>query len=89
MRATREHRAGGGGGAEGCGAWDDDERAFLPFALNVLTFSGSQISDVTAFIARSTQSTEPRDYERFPEQPADPRRLLAAFGRFGLPERLD
>ena len=69
--------------------WDDDERAYLPFALNVLTFSGSQISDVTAFIARSTQSTEPRDYERFPEQPADPRRLLAAFGRFGLPERLD
>ena len=50
----------------------------------MLTFSGSQISDVTAFIARSTQSTEPRDYERFPEQPADPRRLLAAFGRFGV-----
>jgi RNA polymerase sigma-70 factor (ECF subfamily) len=69
--------------------WDEEERAYLPFALNVLSFSGSQISDVTAFIARSTQSTEPRDYERFPEQPADPRRLLAAFGRFGLPERLD
>jgi hypothetical protein len=55
----------------------------------VLSFRGSQISDVTAFIARSTQSTERESYERFPEQPADPGRLLAAFGRFGLPERLD
>jgi RNA polymerase sigma-70 factor, ECF subfamily len=70
-------------------SWDDDERGYLPFALNVLAFRGSQISDVTAFTARSTQSTEREAYERFPEQPADPGRLLAAFGRFGLPERLD
>ena len=29
--------------------------AYLPFALNVLTFRGPQISDVTAFFTRSTQ----------------------------------
>jgi RNA polymerase sigma-70 factor (ECF subfamily) len=70
-------------------SWDEDERAYLPFALNVLTFRGSQISDVTAFIARSTESTERESYERFPDQPADPGRLLAAFGRFGLPDRVE
>jgi RNA polymerase sigma-70 factor (ECF subfamily) len=70
-------------------SWDDDAQTHLPFALNVLGFRGAQISDVVAFIARSTESTNPEDYERFPEQPADPRRLFAAFGRFGLPERVD
>src|SRR5215210_2780996 len=32
-------------------SWDDDEDAYMPFALNVLTFDGERISDVTAFIA--------------------------------------
>jgi len=70
-------------------AWDEGERAYLPFALNVLTFRGRQISDVTAFIARSTESQNAADYERFPEQPADERTLEGAFTRFGMPERLD
>jgi RNA polymerase sigma-70 factor (ECF subfamily) len=69
-------------------AWDEAQQAYLPFALNVLSFRASQISDVTAFIIRSTEATEPEAYERFPEQPADPRRLAGAFGRFDLPERL-
>src|SRR5437763_10392328 len=29
-------------------AWDEGERAYLPFALNVLTFRGAEIADVTA-----------------------------------------
>jgi len=69
-------------------AWDEDAQAYLPFALNVLTFSGAQISDVTAFIARSIKATEAAAYARFPEQPADPRRLTGTFERFGLPYRL-
>jgi RNA polymerase sigma-70 factor (ECF subfamily) len=69
-------------------AWDPDEEAYLPFALNVLTFRGSQISDVTAFVARSTERTERETYERWPEQPAAPRSLAAFFGRFGLPDQL-
>src|SRR3954462_12063990 len=32
--------------------WDEDEQAYVPFALNVLTFRGDQISEVVAFIAR-------------------------------------
>jgi hypothetical protein len=54
----------------------------------VLTLRGRQISDVTAFIVRSTEATAPEAYERFPEQPADPQLLAGTFGRFGLPERL-
>jgi RNA polymerase sigma-70 factor (ECF subfamily) len=69
-------------------AWDEDAQAYLPFGLNVLTLSGAQISNVTAFIARSIEAPEPGAYERFPDQPADPRRLTGTFGRFGLPERL-
>jgi len=69
-------------------AWDDEDQAYLPFALNVLTLRGREISDVTAFIVRSTEATDAEAYVRFPEQAADARRLAGAFGRFGLPERL-
>jgi RNA polymerase sigma-70 factor, ECF subfamily len=70
-------------------AWDEQERSHLPFALNVLTLRGEQIANVTAFIVRSTEATDPEAYKRYPEQPADPERLAATFARFGLPERLD
>jgi len=70
-------------------SWDEAEQAYLPFALNVLTFRGNEVSDVVAFIVRSTEETDPEAYIRFPEQAHDPERLQSAFGRFGLPERLD
>jgi RNA polymerase sigma-70 factor (ECF subfamily) len=57
----------------------------LPFALNVLTFRGTEIADVTAFVARSTVPTEREAYARWVEQPLDPQRLEATFARFGLP----
>ena len=50
---------------------------------------GTQISDVTAFVARSIELPEREVYSRWPDQPADPRRLLGTFERFGLPGRLD
>src|SRR5699024_4113740 len=43
-------------------AWLESEDAFLPFALNVLSFEGDKISDVTCFICRSTESTDPMSY---------------------------
>jgi RNA polymerase sigma-70 factor (ECF subfamily) len=70
-------------------SWDPDEESYLPFALNVLTLRGERISDITAFIARSTPTPDREVLARLPEQPADPMRLMAAFERFGLPERLD
>jgi RNA polymerase sigma-70 factor, ECF subfamily len=69
--------------------WDPDEESFLPFALNVFTFRGDRISDVTAFVSRSTELPEREVYERWPDQPADPVRLAATFENFDLPERLD
>jgi RNA polymerase sigma-70 factor, ECF subfamily len=69
--------------------WDEEEGAYLPFALNVLTIRGRQISDVTAFVTRSTELPERDVYARWPDQPADPRRYAALFERFGLPDRLD
>jgi RNA polymerase sigma-70 factor (ECF subfamily) len=70
-------------------AWDESAKVYLPFALNVLTFEGDRVSSVTAFIARSTESDDPESYERYPEQPADPRMIELTFTRFGLPAQLD
>jgi RNA polymerase sigma-70 factor (ECF subfamily) len=69
-------------------AWDETDAAYLPFALNVLSFRGREIIDVTAFIVRATEATDPEAYVRFPEQPLDPRRLAGTFERFGVPARL-
>jgi RNA polymerase sigma-70 factor (ECF subfamily) len=69
-------------------AWDDTADGYLPFALNVLTLRGDRVSDVTAFIVRSTDAAEPEAYVRFPDQPFSENRLAGAFGRFGLPDRL-
>jgi RNA polymerase sigma-70 factor, ECF subfamily len=70
-------------------AWDPDAEAYLPFALNVLSLRGDLISEVTAFIARAADDPDREVIARLPEQPYDDLRLAAAFGRFGLPDRLD
>jgi hypothetical protein len=69
-------------------SWDDDTQAYIPFALNVLTIKGDKISDVTAFITRSTEDPDPEVLARMPEQPFHKPRLAAAFENFGLPDRL-
>ncbi len=69
-------------------SWEEDAAAYLPFALNVLSFQGDRVSDVTAFIVRAIDVPEPEAYARFPEQPMDERRLTGTFERFGLPARV-
>ncbi len=69
--------------------WDEQQQGYLPFALNVLTLRGAMISDVTAFLIRSTKIPDRDVIARLPEQPVDPGRLAIAFENFGLPERLD
>jgi RNA polymerase sigma-70 factor, ECF subfamily len=69
-------------------SWDEPAHAYLPFALNVLSLRGDRVSDVTAFIVRSIDSSEPDAFERFPEQPMNPRQLTGTFQRFGLPDRV-
>src|SRR5918998_704762 len=70
-------------------AWDEEAEAYLPFALNVLTLRGDRVSDVTAFVARSTEAVDDEAYARWPELASDPRRLRGTFERFELPDRLD
>src|SRR4051794_34271674 len=67
--------------------WSEEERAFLPFALDVLTFEGDRIKEVTAFITRMADSDQRDFYTRWPDQPLD--RARFTFERFGLPGRLD
>jgi len=55
----------------------------------VLSLRGSQVSDVTAFIARSAEPRAPEVFERYPEEPLDLSKFADLFERFGLPERLD
>jgi RNA polymerase sigma-70 factor, ECF subfamily len=70
-------------------SWDPDEEAYMPFALNVLTLRGRQISDVTAFIIRTPESADREVIARMPEQPTDPAQLEVAFQAFGLPDKLE
>jgi len=70
-------------------SWDEEEQTFRRFALNVLTLRGAQISEVTAFLTRSTEDADRQVLARLPEQPADPLTTMAAFERFGLPDRMD
>jgi RNA polymerase sigma-70 factor, ECF subfamily len=70
-------------------SWDAEQGSHLPFALCVLTLEGARISDVTSFVTRSIERPDHEAYARWPDEPADPDRQLAYFGRFGLPERLD
>jgi RNA polymerase sigma-70 factor, ECF subfamily len=69
--------------------WRDGEEAYLPFSLNVLSFEGEQIKEVTSFLNREIKGTDPEYYARFPDQAIDPDRNRAYFERFGLPPRLD
>jgi RNA polymerase sigma-70 factor (ECF subfamily) len=68
--------------------WDDGEGAYMPFALNVLTFRGERISAVDAFVTRATDIPDGESYARWPDEQIDPARLYATFESFGLPERL-
>jgi RNA polymerase sigma-70 factor (ECF subfamily) len=59
-----------------------------PFALNVLSFRGDQVSDVVAFVARAADLPASTSYGRWPDRPPDPDWMQIAFGQFGLPDRL-
>jgi hypothetical protein len=72
--------------AVGSYAWDEQEGAYLLFAIDVFTLEGDRIKAITSFINRSTESRVIEDYQRFPEQPISTE--LVQHERFGLAERL-
>lgn len=77
-----------GQAAVACYTWREDEQCFRPFALDVLTFRGDLIAQVTAFIARSPEPTDRDDFDVYPDHAVDPSKV-AVFERFGLPASLD
>jgi RNA polymerase sigma-70 factor, ECF subfamily len=76
--------------AVGCYTWDDDERAFMPFCVDVLTLEGDRIKEVTAFIVKALKPEDDREYyKNFPDQATDARAKSIVFDRFGLPDRIE
>ena len=76
--------------AVGCYTWDDDERAFMPFCVDVLTLEGDRIKEVTAFIVKALKPEDDREYyKNFPDQATDERAKSIVFDRFGLPDRIE
>jgi RNA polymerase sigma-70 factor, ECF subfamily len=69
-------------------AWDPERGDYQRFALNILTLRGSRISEVDAFLTRETEDPSPAAIRRLPDRAFEPRRVDAAFERFGLPEQL-
>jgi len=69
-------------------AWSEQEQGHRPFALNVLSFRGTQVTNVTAFIARSAEPRDREVFERYPDQPVDTAKVNDVFARFGLPAQL-
>jgi RNA polymerase sigma-70 factor (ECF subfamily) len=71
-------------------AWDDEAATHLPFALNVLTLGGDgRITDVCAFVIRTTDVEQDRDFWRWVDQRAEAGKLRSVFGAFGLPDEVD
>jgi RNA polymerase sigma-70 factor, ECF subfamily len=75
--------------AVGCYTWREDEGCYRPFALDILSLRGGQISEVTAFITRSIEGRDREDFARWPDQPPDAAKVKSIFARLGLPDRVD
>src|SRR3954449_3841667 len=69
-------------------SWVEEEGAYLPFALDVLTLEGRRIKEVTAFITRALEGEDRDFYSRWPEKPLDRAARGSIFESFGLPARL-
>jgi RNA polymerase sigma-70 factor (ECF subfamily) len=75
--------------AFGAYAWDPTEKAYMAFALNVLTFRGDKISDVVAFAVKGLDEPPDDGFHRWDRAETDETRLRNTFARFGLPDRIE
>jgi RNA polymerase sigma-70 factor (ECF subfamily) len=70
--------------------WDEDEGAYLAFALDVFSLDPQgKIAQIDSFIVRSIDVPDDYDFQRYPDQPPNPQSLEGTFERHGLPQRLD
>ncbi len=83
-----KHVATGANGQPAIGSytWDEDAGAYMPFALDVLSLEGTRIKRIDSFIVRSIDVPDDYDFQRYPDQPANPLSLEGVFR--GLPPRL-
>jgi RNA polymerase sigma-70 factor (ECF subfamily) len=72
--------------AVGAYTWDEESQAYKAFALNVLTYRGDKIVDITSFINREQPADERLHEARWPDEPIA--QLRDIFGRFGLPDEI-
>ena len=71
--------------AVGCYTWDETAGAYLPFALEVLTFAGGRIGEITAFVNRSTDVAARETFAQWPELAPAPQGV--SFAAFDRPSR--
>jgi hypothetical protein len=87
LRACHRSTIANGQLAVGTYTWIEQEKAHIPFSLDVLTLAGDRIEEVTAFVVRPADIAD--GYSRWPDRAADPRRVESVFRRFGLPDHVD
>ncbi len=68
--------------------FDETAGRYLPFAIDVLSFDGDKITDITSFITRTVDLPDDA-FNRWPDHPPDVDRISELFVRFGLPAALD
>lgn len=78
-----------GQAAVACYTFDEDENAFIPFCVDVLTLQGDRIREVTAFIIRTEEIPDGGSFDDWPDYEPEPSKVTAIFTRLNLPERLD
>ena len=81
------HAANGGSPRSRSTPGTRTRRRYLPFALNVLTFRGEQISDVVAFVTRSTEADRAREVRALARRARRSRSAARGVRAFGLPEK--
>lgn len=60
-----------------CYGWEEEKGAYTPLTLDVLTLAGTEVTEITAFVAPYTRG------------PVREQFAADVFGRFGLPDQFD
>jgi RNA polymerase sigma-70 factor (ECF subfamily) len=82
------HARANGQVASAAYTWHPEDGSYRPFAVDVFTFEGTRIREITSFIARASDVEEEK-IALWPHSPPDREKVAGIFERLGLPDRLD
>jgi RNA polymerase sigma-70 factor (ECF subfamily) len=82
------HARANGQVASAAYTWHPEDGTYRPFAVDVFTFEGAKIGEITSFIARASDVEEEK-IALWPHSAPDREKVVGIFERFGLPDRLD